>query len=124
MKVCVTATQGNLDAGVDPRFGRCAFFIVVDTQTLEFTAVPNENARAGGGAGIRAGQFIAEQGAEAVLTGNVGPNAYQTLQAAGIAVITGVSGSVKEAVERYQKGELKSTDSPNVQSHFGIGRNS
>jgi len=124
MKVCVTATQGSLEAGVDPRFGRCAFFMVVDTKTMEFTAIPNENAQAGGGAGIRAGQLIADQGAEAVLTGNVGPNAYQTLQAAGIAVITGVSGSVKEAVARYQKGELKSTDSPNVQSHFGIGRNS
>ena len=121
MKICITAQEGNLDAQVDPRFGRCQYFIIVDPATKEFEAIENSNIQAMGGAGIQSGQLIASKGVNVVLTGNVGPNAFQTLQAAGLEIIIGVSGSVKDAVERYKRGELKSTQGPSVNSKFGMG---
>lgn len=120
MKICVTSQGNNLDSQVDPRFGRCQYFIIVETDTLKFEAAQNPNIEAMGGAGIRSGQFVAEKQVKAVITGNVGPNAFQTLQAAGIDVITGVSGSVKEVIEKYNKGELKPTQGPSVNSKFGM----
>ena len=104
MKIAVSASQPLLDAAVDPRFGRCAYFVIVDPDTWEFEALENPAATAAGGAGIQAGQLLAKRGAEVVLTGNVGPNAQQTLSAAGLKIVTGVAGSVKGAVERYQAG--------------------
>ena len=120
MKICVTAQGNNLDTQVDPRFGRCQYFIIVDTETNEFDAIENSNISAMGGAGIQSGQLVASKGVKAVLTGNVGPNAFSTLQAAGLDIIVGVSGSVKEAIEKYKKGELKPTQGPSVGSKFGM----
>ena len=120
MKVCVTSQGENLDSMVDPRFGRCQYFIIADTDTLEFEAVKNSSMDSSGGAGIQSGQLIAEKQVKAVLTGNVGPNAFQTLKAAGLEVITGVSGNIKEAIEKYKNNEFKTTDGPSVNSHFGI----
>ena len=120
MKICVTAQGDNLEAQVDPRFGRCQYFIIADGDTLEFEAIENPNISAMGGAGVQSGQLVAEKQIKAVLTGNVGPNAFQTLQAAGVEIITGVSGSVKEAVEKYKKGDLKPTQGPSVGSKFGM----
>lgn len=120
MKICVTAQGDNLDSQVDPRFGRCQYFIIVETDTLKFEAVQNPNIEAMGGAGIQSGQLVAEKQIKAVITGNVGPNAFQTLQAAGIDVITGVSGSVKEVIEKYNKGEIKPAQGPSVNSKFGM----
>jgi len=81
MKIALSATAPSLDAEVDPRFGRCRYFIIVDSQSMEFEAVDNSNAMAAGGAGISTAQMIASKGVEVVLTGNCGPNAYQTLSA-------------------------------------------
>ncbi|MBU0693588.1 MAG: NifB/NifX family molybdenum-iron cluster-binding protein [Candidatus Omnitrophica bacterium] len=120
MKICITSQGDNLNSEVDPRFGRCQYFIVADVETLEFEAVKNPNIDTMGGAGIQSSQLVAEKQAKVVLTGNVGPNAFQTLQAAGIEVITGVSGNVKEAVEKYKKGEFKPTQGPSVSSKFGL----
>ena len=120
MKICVTSDGDKLDSKVDPRFGRCQYFIIVDTDTLEFDAIQNPSINSMGGAGIQSGQLIAEKKVKTVLTGNVGPNAFQTLQAAGIDVITGISGTVKEITEKYKKGELKPTSGPSVNSKFGI----
>jgi predicted Fe-Mo cluster-binding NifX family protein len=86
---------------VEERFGRCPFGIVVDSETMEFDAWANENAAAGGGAGPRTVQAFVERGAEAILTGRVGPNAEDALKAAGLEVRTGVHGTVREAVEAY-----------------------
>ena len=119
MKVCVTSEGNALDARVDQRFGRCQYFIFVDTETLEFEAIENPNIGASGGAGIQSGQLVASKGIKVVLTGNVGPNAFQTLKAAGIDVITGVSGVVKEVIGKYKKGLLKPTQGPSVGSKFG-----
>jgi len=120
MKVCVTSENNNLDSKIDTRFGRCQYFIIVDTDTLNFEAIQNPNIESMGGAGVQSGQFVAEKKVKAVLTGNVGPNAFQTLQLAGIDVVIGVSGTVKEAVEKYKKGELKPTKGPSVNSKFGM----
>jgi len=114
MKICVTSEGPNLDSQVDPRFGRCQCFIIVDTDTLEFEAAENPNIESMGGAGIQSAQFVASKKIKAVLTGNVGPNAFQTLQAAGIEVFTGASGTVKEAIEKYKKGEFKAVSGPSV----------
>ena len=119
MKICITAQGNTLDAAVDPRFGRCQYFIIVDTDTLAFEAIANPNMDSAGGAGIQSGQLIAQKGAKTVLTGNVGPNAFQTLQAAGVQVITGIRGTVQEAVEQYKKGGMQQADGPSVQSKFG-----
>jgi len=119
MNVCITAQGKDLDCMVDPRFGRCQYFIIADTDSLEFEVVVNPNMDTTGGAGIQSGQLMAEKQVKAVLTGNVGPNAFQTLKAAGIEIITGVSGNIKEAIEKYKNNGFKITDSPSVDSHFG-----
>lgn len=122
MKICITSQGDNLDSQVDPRFGRCQYFIITDTETSEFEAVQNPNLSGMGGVGIQSAQFMAEKQVKAVLTGNVGPNAFQGLQAAGVEIITGVSGNIKEAIEKYNKGELKATQGPSVNSKFGTGK--
>ncbi|AKJ63402.1 NifB/NifX family molybdenum-iron cluster-binding protein [Kiritimatiella glycovorans] len=121
MKVAVTARGPGLDDAVDPRFGRCPYFVIVETDTMTAETVENPNAALGGGAGIQSAQAMADQGARAVLTGNCGPNAHRTLQAAEIEVFVGASGTVREAVESYRNGTLNAATSPNVGSHFGSG---
>jgi len=88
---------------------------------MRFEAVPNPASGAVGGAGIQAVQIIASKGAKVVITGNVGPNAFQALSAAGIKIITGAYGTVREVVEKYRRGELKETDAPTVGGHFRMG---
>ena len=120
MKICVTSQGKTLDDQVDPRFGRCQFFIIVDTDTLDFEAVENQSAQFSGGAGIQSGQLMASKGVKAVLTGNVGPNAFQTLQAGGIKIYTGLSGKIRDVIEKYKGGTLKLTENPSVGSKFGM----
>jgi len=122
MKLCISSTKDDLEASVDPRFGRCQYFLFVDAETMNFEVAGNPAFTAGGGAGVQAAQLVVNKGADAVITGNVGPNAFQALQAAGIKIVTGFSGSIKEAVERFQKGEFKYIGSPSVQPHFGMRR--
>jgi predicted Fe-Mo cluster-binding NifX family protein len=124
MKICITSEGNNLDSRVDARFGRCQYFIIVDTQTLEFEAIQNPNIESMGGAGIQSAQLVASKKIKAVVTGNVGPNAFQTLQAAGIDIFTGASGTIKEVLEKYKKGEFKVVSNPSVGSKFGMpGKN-
>lgn len=121
MKIAVTASTRELSSPVDPRFGRCAYFLFVDSETMQFEAVENTNVAAASGAGIQSAQLVANQGANVLLTGSCGPNAFQTLQAAGVEVIVGVTGTVQEAVQQYKTGKLQPTAQPNVPSHFGMG---
>ena len=121
MKVVVCSTGDALDSPVDPRFGRCANFVVVDTDTLETTAVPNPGVMVAQGAGIQAAQVVASLGVAAVIAGNYGPNAYQALSAAGLRVYTGATGRVRQAVEQLTSGGLQEVGAPTVAAHFGIG---
>jgi len=121
MKIAISATGPTLEDEVDPRFGRCPYFIIIDPDTMEFEALDNASAMAAGGAGISSGQTIANKGAEVVLTGNCGPNAYQVLASSGLQVITGVSGKIGDAVQAYKSGKFQSSSQPNVASHFGMG---
>ena len=106
MKLAFSATGGDLNSEIDPRFGRCAYFLFVNPDDMTFEAYENESMSLGGGAGIQSAQFVASKGAQVVITGNVGPNAMRTLTAAGIEVIIGVSGPAKAAIERFKRGEL------------------
>jgi predicted Fe-Mo cluster-binding NifX family protein len=105
VKIVITTDGATLDAAVDPRFGRCATFLVVETEDLRFEAVPNEGATRGGGAGIHAAERMAAMGVRAVLTGSCGPNARRTLAAAGIDIVEGCGGTVAEAIARFQAGQ-------------------
>jgi predicted Fe-Mo cluster-binding NifX family protein len=105
MKICITSEGKTPESKVDPRFGRCANFIIQDTECGGFEAFENTNIGLQGGAGIQAAQFVVSKGVKAVLTGSVGPNAQQTLTAAGIKIITDISGTVKDAVEAYRAGK-------------------
>ncbi|HPX87555.1 MAG TPA: NifB/NifX family molybdenum-iron cluster-binding protein [Candidatus Hydrogenedentes bacterium] len=121
MKIAVSAAGNSLESPVDPRFGRCRYFLIIDTDTLAFEAVENPNMGLGGGAGIQSAQLVAEKGARYLLTGNCGPNAFQTLSAAGIGIITGCTGLVRETVEQFRSKGLQASPDANVSSHFGVG---
>jgi predicted Fe-Mo cluster-binding NifX family protein len=121
MRIAISSSGPDLDAEVDPRFGRCQYFIFVDPETLEFEAIANSNIGASGGAGISSAQMVASKEVEAVLTGNCGPNAYQTLSAAGIHIITGVTGTVRGAVDLYRNDQWQAATEPSVSAHHGTG---
>ncbi len=122
MKVCITSTGPSLDADLDPRFGRCQYFIFADPKTMEFEAVENPNVGAAGGAGIQSAQLVINRGVEALITGQVGPNAFTTFQAGGIKIITEAVGQIREVLKKYKNGEFTSlAHGPTVRAHFGMG---
>ncbi|MCE5277527.1 MAG: NifB/NifX family molybdenum-iron cluster-binding protein [Planctomycetaceae bacterium] len=119
MKIAVTAQGRDLDAPLDPRFGRAKFFIIADTETGDFNAADNEqNLNAAQGAGIQAGRNVVQLGVEAVITGHVGPKAFVTLQAGGVTIYTGAAGSVREALEQFKAGKLKPSNDADVEGHW------
>ncbi|TXT55441.1 MAG: hypothetical protein BAJATHORv1_40354 [Candidatus Thorarchaeota archaeon] len=109
MRIAVSSTGPNLDSDVVPRFGRCQYFVLVDTDTMATELIENTAAMASGGAGIHAAQMVAQAGAKTVLTGNLGPNATEALAELGLETVLGVSGIVREAVEKFKAGELNSS---------------
>jgi len=122
MKIIITAASPNIDSEVDSRFGRGAYFLVVDPDTLEWQAHPNPGMSAPGGAGTLAAQFVANQNAEAVISGDFGPNAYGALQAAGVAMyLFGASRTVREAIERFKAGQLERVGAPTGQGRHQRG---
>ena len=121
MKVAVSSSGRDLSSPVESRFGRCPYFVIVDTESMAFEVVPNTALGSAHGAGIWAAQLVASKGAMVVLTGNVGPNAHSALSASSVEIVTGVSGTVEEAVKMYNRGELKPTRKPTMRGHFGQG---
>ena len=119
-KICISSTGENLKAYVDPRFGRCDYFLIINLNNMNFESIKNESSKAMGGAGIQAAESVAKKGVKFVITGNIGPNAFQTLKAADIKVITGASGNIKEIIDKFNKGEFKEIEGPNVGSHSGM----
>lgn len=119
MKLAITSEGESLQSAVDPRFGRAKFFIVVDTETHVAAAIPNAvNLNAAQGAGIQAGKKIVELGVEAVITGNVGPKAFATLQAGNVKIYTSTAGTVADAIAQMKAGQLKAAGSANVEGHW------
>jgi predicted Fe-Mo cluster-binding NifX family protein len=117
--IAVSAIDKNLDAEVDPRFGRAKYFVVVDPETLEWEGIDNQtNFNAAHGAGIQTARLVAEHRVKTVITGNCGPKAFQTLQAAGIQVAVNVNSTVREAIEKFKRGEISFCQAPNVNGHW------
>ncbi|MCK8603601.1 NifB/NifX family molybdenum-iron cluster-binding protein [Desulfoferrobacter suflitae] len=106
MKIAVSAMEPTLDSEIDPRFGRSRHFILADPETMEFEAIDNPNLEASSGAGISTAQLICDRGAKAVITGRIGPKADQVLSAAGVQMVTGVSGKVADALKRFKAGDF------------------
>jgi predicted Fe-Mo cluster-binding NifX family protein len=107
MKVAITALGKDLHAHVDPHFGRAKNFIIIDPDTLEFKAISNDNMDAAHGAGIQSGQLMSTENVEVVITGQVGPNAYQTLTAGNIKIYQAGNITVKQAIDNFKKGDLQ-----------------
>ena len=119
MKVAVTSQGQELSSPVDPRFGRAKFFIVVETETGEFSVADNtQNLNAAQGAGIQAGKNVVDLGAKVVITGHVGPKAFATLQTGGVQIYTGATGTVTDAIEQFKAGTLKQTNAADVEGHW------
>lgn len=119
MQIVISAKGPDLEAQVDPRFGRSSYFLLVNPESMQYEVLPNgQNVRATQGAGIQAAALIARQRPGALLTGNCGPKAYHTLLAAGISVFLGVAGSVRQAVQEFRAGKLTPARGPNVTGHW------
>ncbi len=119
MRIAVTSTGNELISDMDPLFGRAKYFVIVDSETLEYEVVENEqNLNLPQGAGIQAAKTIVDQKADVLISGNCGPKAFQVLKAAGVKVVTGAQGRVIDAVTQYRSGQLETTDGPNVEGHW------
>jgi len=121
MKIAISSSGKDLHAQIDPRFGRCQYFIFVDPETMEFEVSENEGLMAMGGAGVQAAQLIAQKGATALITGNLGPNAASALAASGIKVHLVSGGTIREVTEAFKAGKLQEASGATVPPHFGMG---
>jgi predicted Fe-Mo cluster-binding NifX family protein len=120
MKIAVTSTSKDVHSELDTRFGRCANFLVIDTEGNEPEVVDNSKIASGSGAGIAAAQMLIDRKVDVVITGNVGPNAFQTLEAAGVEIYSNMNGRILDLIDLFIRGELKRSASPNVQGHHGL----
>ena len=122
MKIVVTASGADLDASASPVFGRCPAYDFVDTETMHLKALQNPATGTLHGAGFQAAEFVVERGAQAVVTGNVGPNAFGVLQALGVPVYLSAGGTVREAIKAYKTGRLQPVEQANAPTHSGTTR--
>ncbi len=112
MKIAISAVGDNLDVMMDPRFGRATYFLIVDSNTLAYEAFINPNVEVMGGAGIQSAQLVLEKGAQAVITGSCGPNAYRVLQAAGISIYEAAIQPVRDLLKAFLEKQLQIIDQP------------
>lgn len=124
MKLAVSSSGPTPDSEVDPRFGRCPLVLIIDTESRVLEVLENPALAAPDGAGVRAARALAERGIDAIITGACGPSAYRALSAAGIDVAVGASGGVRQAVEAYQQGKLRTASARSVPQGAGsrLGR--
>lgn len=120
MKIAFSTMGNDMDGAVESRFGRCANFLIYDTESNNFSVYKNESSTARGGAGIKAAEQIVNLGAIAIITGNVGPNAHQALSAAGVKIVQSSCSSIQDELKKYLANESKTYDSPSVESHHGV----
>lgn len=120
MRIAVSSQGEGLDAQASLVFGRCPIFLFVDTDTMAYEAMPNPAMSEGGGAGIQAAQFVVNQGAQAVITGNLGPNAFEVLQAAGVPGYLVSEGVVRQVINAFCAGQLEPMGRANVAAHTGM----
>ena len=121
MKITITSRGDGLDSILDPRFGRCAYFIIVDTEDeSNLKAIPNGAATAGGGAGIQAAQTVINEDVEAVISGNFGPRAFDALSSAGVKLYTVTAQTVKEALDSFNSGKARLLASASAAAHAGL----
>lgn len=119
MKIAVSAKGTDLTSEVDPRFGRAAYILIVDTDTFDFEVIDNSNnSKAFKGAGIQAASNVCERGAKVLLTGYCGPKAFDVVKAAGIKVVSDMEGKVKDAVDIFLSGNISYTNSANAFAHW------
>ncbi len=119
MRIALSAKGNDLDSPVDPRFGRAEVFIIYDTETGSFECFDNKaNLDLTQGAGIQSARNVVSHQVQYLITGHCGPNAHRTLSAAGVGVIVGATGSVREAIEKFEAGELEAADAPDVEGHW------
>ncbi len=119
MKVVITSQGKEISDAVDPRFGRARYFILADTESGEFQTHDNtQNLNAMQGAGVQSAKNVADLGAEAVITGNVGPKAFATLKAGGIRIYLAPEATAEEAMKMFNEGKLESADDANVEGHW------
>ncbi len=119
MKIAITAKGRDIDAEMDPRFGRARFILIVDENGAVLESLDNaSNVNAMRGAGIQAGKMLSDRKVDVLMTGYCGPNAFRALSAAGIQVVMEQSGTVREALARLKRNEVEYADNPNVQAHW------
>jgi predicted Fe-Mo cluster-binding NifX family protein len=122
MRIIITANNASIDAPFSPRFGRCAYLIVADTESGEWEALPNPASSASGGAGPMVVQFISQQNVEAVITGRYGPNAFTALQAAGLRGFVAKGRTVRDVLEKFKAGEAEEVFAATGEELHGGGR--
>lgn len=120
-RLAFTSSGTTVDNPIDPRFGRCPYFMLYDEQANRWEALPNSAMSLGNGAGIQAAQHLASKRVTAVMTGDIGPNAHRVLSAAGIRVYVGCHGTVESALEDYRAGRLTVATGPTGPGHHGAG---
>ena len=122
MKIIITASSDKINQAFNPRFGRADYFILVDSETRAWEALPNPAVTAGGGAGPQAVQFISEKGAEILISGRYGPNAFSALEAAGIKAYIANAGSVEDVLQQFLDGQLQEATGASGPGMHGGGR--
>ena len=120
MKVAISAYGQDLDADINPRFGRCDFLLIVDTDTMAYESFANESMNLTGGAGIQTASFVISKGVQAILTGSCGPNAMEVFNSAGVAVYPGQAGTVFQAVTRLKNDELINVTQATAEEKSGM----
>jgi predicted Fe-Mo cluster-binding NifX family protein len=119
MRIAISSQDKDLNANLDPRFGRAAYFIIVDPETMAFEVVENsQNLNLSQGAGIQAGKTIADNKVDVLITGHCGPKAFKVLQGAGVKIVTGAGGTVADAIAQFNSGELENSTEADVEGHW------